>query len=119
MQLYGRKYKQENLSISKQVMKKIQKYKWPGNIRELQHAVEKVIILSETNVVKSTEYFISSDKGSTAAEVSSEIPKTLEDMEAEMIRHSLKLNHGNMSKVAEALGITRATLYRKMEKFEI
>ncbi len=90
-------------------------YIWPGNVRELQHTMEKAVILSNGEHIE--------DQGILAGEGTlsqdSEEPVTLEDMEKVMIERSVQKNKGNLSKVAGELGITRATLYRKMEKFGI
>jgi len=90
-------------------------YSWPGNVRELQHAIEKAVILSEGKLIEDNGMIIQNSK----IDYDSDEPVTLEDMEKIMIEKSVHKNKGNLSKVAAELGITRATLYRKMEKFEI
>ena len=97
------------------LLKKMASYSWPGNVRELQHAIEKAVILSDGKRIE--DRGIIADRAKTGPE--SEEPITLEDMEKIMIERSVQKNKGNLSKVAGELGITRATLYRKMEKFGI
>lgn len=115
-QIYCHKYKKPVMKIEQGIIRKMKAYGWPGNIRELQHAVEKAVILNDKKVIDELNYFIPKNEDLSNE---NEEPKTLEDMEKIMIRNSIKQNLGNLSKVAKELGITRATLYRKMEKFEI
>lgn len=110
---YSSKYNKPNLKINQQAQDKLLKYTWPGNIRELQHTVEKAVILSENNVLKPEDFFmrpILSGKN-----VSTEL--TLEEMEKRMINLAIEKNGGNLSAAADQLGITRQTLYNKIKKF--
>ena len=116
MKIYCRKYKKPMMKIDPVLIKKLRSYNWPGNIRELQHSVEKAVILNEGKIINDHQYFVQSDEGISEP---MEEPKTLEDMEKRMIQKSIEQNLGNLSKVAMELGITRATLYRKIEKFSI
>jgi DNA-binding NtrC family response regulator len=114
--IYCQKYNKPIMKVDPGIVRKMKAYSWPGNIRELQHAVEKAVILSDKKVIDELNYFI--PKNEEPSDTTDE-PKTLEDMEKIMIKNSIGQNLGNLSKVAKELGITRATLYRKMEKFEI
>ena len=116
IKMYSGKYKKPMMKIDPVLIKKLRSYNWPGNIRELQHSVEKAVILNERKIINDHRFFIQSDENISE---SMEEPKTLEDMEKKMIQKSIEQNLGNLSKVAKELGITRATLYRKMEKFNI
>jgi len=116
MKMYCRKYQKSIMKIDPVLIKKLRSYNWPGNIRELQHSVEKAVILNEGKIISDARYFIQSYEDDSESVVR---PKTLEDMEKKMIEKSMEQNLGNLSKVAKELGITRATLYRKIEKFEI
>ncbi|MCK5102144.1 MAG: sigma-54-dependent Fis family transcriptional regulator, partial [Cyclobacteriaceae bacterium] len=114
--IYCRKYHKPVMMIDNGLIRKMNSYNWPGNIRELQHSVEKAVILNEGKVIKDLNYFIQQKEDLSNID---EHPKTLQEMEKLMIQYSVEQNLGNLSKVAKELGITRATLYRKMEKFEI
>lgn len=116
LQAYGRKYKRPGMKIDKAVLQKMKKYFWPGNIRELQHAVERAVILSEDRVITSPELLIS---GSAAKPKQDSPPRTLEEMEKIFILQSLDDNGGNVSQTALALGMTRTALYRRMRKHGI
>jgi len=87
-------------------------YSWPGNVRELLHTVERSVILSEGNVLKSDDFLLSAKTSSSQAFT----PKTLEEMEFLMISNALAQNDGNYSAAAEQLGISRQTLYNKIKK---
>lgn len=116
IRIYCQKYQKPMMKVDQGIVKRMKAYSWPGNIRELQHAVEKAVILNDKKVIDELNYFIPKNEELPTDDAE---PKTLEDMEKIMIQNSIKQNSGNLSKVAKELGITRATLYRKMEKFEI
>ena len=109
---YSSKYNKPGLRINQQAQDKLQKYSWPGNIRELQHTIEKAVILSEGNVLKPDDFFIrplvSTKQG--------KMDLTLSDMETRMINHAIEKHNGNLSAAADQLGITRQTLYNKIKK---
>jgi DNA-binding NtrC family response regulator len=113
---YSKKYKRPGMKIDKPVLQRMQKYAWPGNIRELQHAIERAVILSEEKIIRSPELVISGNNIKTKQEAT---PKTLEEMEKLFILHSLDENEGNVSQTAIALGMTRTALYRRMKKHGI
>jgi DNA-binding NtrC family response regulator len=116
LQVYGKKYKRPGMKIDKGVMQRMKKYYWPGNIRELQHAIERAIILSEEKTIEAAELLISGNAPKQKQESS---PKTLEEMEKIFILQSLDDNGGNVSQTAIALGMTRTALYRRMKKHGI
>ncbi|MEI6142177.1 MAG: sigma-54 dependent transcriptional regulator [Mariniphaga sp.] len=115
LQKYATKYNKPNLRIIQQAQEKLLNYAWPGNIRELQHTIEKAVILSEGDILKGEDFFIRP----SVNEKVNESELTLEDMEKRMISFSIGKNNGNLSAVAEQLGISRQTLYNKMKKFGI
>jgi DNA-binding NtrC family response regulator len=112
---YASKYNKPGLKINQQAQEKLLKYNWPGNIRELQHTVEKAVILSDNNILKSEDFFMRPI--STVQDLPSEI--TLEEMEKRMINQIVRKNQGNLSAAAEQLGITRQTLYNKMKRYSL
>jgi DNA-binding NtrC family response regulator len=116
LQVYGKKYKRPGMKIDKAVIQKMKKYFWPGNIRELQHAVERAVILSEERVIGSAELLISTGVSKPKQDTP---PRTLEEMEKVFILQSLDDHSGNVSQTALALGMTRTALYRRMKKHGI
>ena len=112
---YAWKYDKLSLKLNHQAQEKLLKYSWPGNIRELEHSIEKAVILSENNVLKADDFFLKPLGGPRTEEDT----LRLEEMEKRLILRALEKNPGNVSTAADQLGITRQTLYNKMKKFGI
>lgn len=113
---YSQKYRKNFTAFKPAAMELLQRYSWPGNIRELQHAIERAIIMAEGNELDSRDFFFlsakpSSEKAQTAATLN------LDDMERSTIQRAIDKNGGNISKAAKELGLTRASLYRRLEKY--
>ncbi|AQX05224.1 sigma-54-dependent Fis family transcriptional regulator [Elizabethkingia meningoseptica] len=110
---YQYKY-HKTLSLSEKNIQELQEYYWPGNIRELEHTIERSVILSDHGMLK-----LSLPK--PMEDNLQEIPDVLniEEMEEILIKKALKKHQGNISLAAEDLGLSRAALYRRMEKFGI
>ena len=87
-------------------------YDWPGNIRELQHTIEKAVILAEKNVIRASDLFIRPGKALSFSEV-----PNLEEVERQAILAAITQNEGNLTAAAEQLGVSRQTLYNKMKRF--
>jgi len=113
LQRYALKYKRPGMKVEKSVMGKLKKYAWPGNIRELQHAVERAIILNDGKVIQSAELLIS---GGSIIPKRDQQTLTLDEMEKQFIQQSLNDHEGNVSTTARTLGMTRTALYRRMKK---
>jgi transcriptional regulator with PAS, ATPase and Fis domain len=109
---YSFQYNKTNLKINQQTHDKLLKYTWPGNIRELQHTIEKAIILSETSILKPEDLYLRH----TGSVKSNDSFTTLEEMEKQMIQQALEKNNGNFTAAAGQLGITRQTLYNRIKK---
>ncbi len=112
LEKYAAKYNKPHLKLNQQAQDKLLKYSWPGNIRELQHTIEKAVILSEGNILVAEDFFIRP----VLSEASIQTELTLEEMEKRMITLAIGKNNGNLSAAADQLGITRQTLYNKMKK---
>jgi DNA-binding NtrC family response regulator len=113
---YSQKYKRPGMKLDKAVITKLKKYHWPGNIRELQHAIERAVILNEGKIIESAELLISGIIHTSRKESQ---PQTLDEMEKQFIVQSLQDNQGNVSNTARALGLTRTALYRRMKRHGI
>jgi len=109
---FSYKYNKPGLKINQQAHEKLLKYSWPGNIRELQHTIEKAVILGETTVLKPDDFYL---KPSAPVNTSSSFT-TIGEMENEMIHLAIEQTGGNLTAAAEQLGITRQTLYNKLKK---
>lgn len=114
MQRYAKKYNKTLLSIEDNLKKKMLAYHWPGNVRELQHSIEKAVILCEDNTL--TEQDILFPHRNIQKQ---QVAKTLDEMEMNMIRACIEEHDGNMSAVANQLGISRQTLYNKLKKYNL
>ncbi|KAA5542834.1 sigma-54-dependent transcriptional regulator [Adhaeribacter rhizoryzae] len=102
--------------------KKLKQHTWPGNIRELQHAVERAVILAEGNVLKPQDFSFSAMEQPvpvTGVPVMADGPLQLNEVEKTTILRVIERNNGNITKAAKELGITRTALYRRLEKHDI
>jgi DNA-binding NtrC family response regulator len=112
---YAAKYEKGDMIFSPDAMDKLLEYNWPGNIRELQHTIEKAVILSENKVLQASDFYLRKSNSSGPGLDN----LTLEEAEKILIQNSLKRNKDNLSAVAAELGITRPTLYSKMKKYNV
>lgn len=111
---FCKQYDKGNIILSTAAKEKLREHPWYGNIRELEHAMEKAVIINEDGIL-SEEHFNFPRKTTTPpAEIT---VSTLEEMELQMIQKAMEKCNGNLSAVAAQLGITRQTLYNKMKKF--
>ncbi|TQV89365.1 sigma-54-dependent transcriptional regulator [Aliikangiella coralliicola] len=113
---YQRKYKKTNLSLDKETRYLFKQYQWPGNVRELQHAIERAVIMSESTHLRPEDFPICH---STAKNKTNFDTFNLEQIEISTIKASLEHYQGNVSHAAKALGLTRTSLYRRMEKYAL
>jgi len=112
--MYASKYRKPGKKLKPPTIKKLQRYSWPGNIRELQHAIERAIIMSENDILEPDDFFFLSQKPDPIKKASDNL--NLDDLERDVIQKAVDKNHGNISKAARELGLTRASLYRRLEK---
>ena len=111
---YADLYNKVNIRFSKEAEKKLTSLPWYGNIRELQHAVEKAVILADGGIITAEDI----DGGNpTRKEKPLEEVQTLDEMESRMIEKTIKECEGNLSVVAARLGISRQTLYNKIKRY--
>jgi DNA-binding NtrC family response regulator len=120
LQRYAQKYGRAGLRLTAEATDALRAYPWPGNVRELQHAVERAVVLAEGEALGPTDFALSGSPGAPAAApgLSAE-PGTLdlERIEREAIRRALSKHGGNISRAAAELGLTRKSLYRRIEKY--
>jgi transcriptional regulator with PAS, ATPase and Fis domain len=112
---YSKKYRKDVLTISPEAMNKLRKYPWPGNVRELQHSIERALIMADSATLQESD-FLFSRKGNES--IASDT-LNLDEVEKTAVTKAIQLHNGNISKAAEELGLTRASLYRRMEKYGI
>jgi len=114
LKYYTSKYGKEKTKLSHSAKLKLKKYRWPGNIRELKHTIEKIVILSEESIINESEIQLSVQSN---FDVDLHKALTLEEIEKQVINQTLQKFQGNLTKTARELGIIRQTLYNKIRKY--
>lgn len=115
--VYSRKYDKAPKSFSAASREAMLEYEWPGNVRALRHAIERAVILAQNDILEPGDLQL--DKRVTPAQQvppAEEAVKSLDQMEREAVEKTLRRNGFNISRAAKELGLTRASLYRRMEK---
>ncbi|MCK4852609.1 MAG: sigma-54-dependent Fis family transcriptional regulator [Bacteroidales bacterium] len=117
LKIYSKKYKKNVRGISSNAIKTLNQYHWPGNVRELQHAIERAIIMSDGTQLEPGDFLLSAqNKKFGELELDT---YNLEDIEKSIINKVLKQHQGNITQAASDLGLTRTSLYRRMEKYDL
>jgi len=116
MKDFARKYKRPVHGLSAALLKEMHRYPWPGNIRELQHAVERAVIMSKTEKLQPEDFFFREAGQNRDLDLPT---MNLDDMEKQLIMKALQKHHGNITEAATELGLTRASLYRRLEKYQL
>lgn len=114
VEMYSKKYRKPTITFSANTIKRLEKYTWPGNVRELQHAIERAIIMSDNNSLSPEDFFFLTNNPQ-ADDINIE-NYNLESVEKSVIQKAINKHNGNISKTAKELGLTRASLYRRLEK---
>jgi transcriptional regulator with PAS, ATPase and Fis domain len=115
LERYGKKYGSDVRGVSPDAVARMKAYHWPGNVRELEHMIERALIMTESPVLQSEDFFFAGD--STESDASDLSSFNLEDVERTVIRKALRIHDGNISQAAQELGLSRAALYRRLEKY--
>lgn len=112
---YALKYEKKGIRIDIKAYKEIENYSWPGNVRELQNTIEKAVILSENNIIKTEDLLLKKSEET----IDEELPKTFSEIEKQAIERALDNNRGSVSKAAQELNLSRQTLYNKILKYQL
>jgi transcriptional regulator with PAS, ATPase and Fis domain len=115
MAIFSKKYKKNITGVSAPAFKKLERYHWPGNIRELIHTLERAVILTESKMLQPADFLFPDTEKEAEGVVFENF--NLEEVEKTVIRKTLKKHQGNISHAAKELGLTRTSLYRRMEKY--
>lgn len=116
LQHYNSKYNKNISKLSEAAISRMHKHPWPGNIRELQHAIERAVILSSGSVLQPEDFNFTPVAAKEDGQLSLE-QYNLEEVEKLLIRKVLKKYNGNITQAASELGLTRSSLYRRLEKY--
>jgi two-component system response regulator HydG len=111
LKIMSDKYQKPISGISEKGMKYLKLYTWPGNIRELGHAIEKAVILSESKILDESDFTFRKKNSQNSFET-----LDLENNEVQIIQAALNKHNNNYTEAAQELGITRRTLYNKIKK---
>ena len=109
----AKKYRKTIIGFSNDAINALKNYHWPGNIREIEHIIERAIIISDSSNIQINDLHFSSKK----LNVSLSNNLNLEETEKILIQQAMDKHQGNISKASKDLGLTRAALYRRLEKF--
>ncbi|UCE24409.1 MAG: sigma-54-dependent Fis family transcriptional regulator [Candidatus Zixiibacteriota bacterium] len=112
--LFSRKYNRHRMRVSPSAMARLEKYDWPGNVRELQHVVERAVIMSDSDNLAPVDFLLAAPAPKKEGLVFDDY--NLNDVEKTVIRKALSKHQGNVSHAARELGLTRTSLYRRMQK---
>jgi DNA-binding NtrC family response regulator len=113
--IFAKKYQKSITGVSAPALKKLERYRWPGNIRELIHTLERAVILAESQILQPADFLFPDTEKKVEGVVFDNY--NLENVEKTVIRKALKIHAGNVSHAAKDLGLTRTSLYRRMEKY--
>jgi transcriptional regulator with PAS, ATPase and Fis domain len=118
LQVYGSRYNKTIHKISDSVLTRMTKYNWPGNVRELQHVIERAVIMSASSVLQPEDFSFTNTQEREEDNIMLD-KFHLEEVEKILIRKVLKKFNGNITLAANELGLTRSSLYRRLEKYGI
>ena len=107
------RYRKQVSGFSAGAMQQMMVYPWPGNVRELEHTVERAVLLCRGDEIEPANLTIASSRPTAPGFEN----MSIDEMEALLIRKVLRRCDGNISQAAESLGLSRAALYRRMEKY--
>ena len=113
---YADRYRKHLTGFEPAAMQALLDYTWPGNVRELDHAVERGVLLAQGEQVRASDLGLRQPQPGSPAGMED---MSLEDVEAFLIRKALARYSGNISQAADALGLSRSALYRRLQKYGI
>ncbi|MBC8757084.1 sigma-54-dependent Fis family transcriptional regulator [Kordia sp. YSTF-M3] len=114
---YSEKYQKKLEGFHKNAYLELKAYNWPGNIRELQHTIERAVIMSTMPMLSTDDFQLKRQASDAETLDDSWDTSTLHEIEKQHIKKVMTTHDGNISLAAEQLGITRASLYRRLKKY--
>ncbi len=116
LEKYSKKYQKGSLNLADSALKKLRQHRWPGNVRELQHTIERAVIMCERSVIQDADLALDNPPAAPTAGAQLGATLNLETLERQAIDQAMRKHAGNITHAAEELGLTRAALYRRLEK---
>jgi DNA-binding NtrC family response regulator len=110
--MHGKKYKREELNLTPSAIKALEAYHWPGNVREMSHLMERAVLLAQSSSLGQEDFHLSTLKQNNNLPM-----MTLDKAEQILIKQALELSHNNVAKAGALLGLTKSTMYRRLEKY--
>ncbi|MES2386557.1 MAG: sigma-54 dependent transcriptional regulator [Bacteroidota bacterium] len=122
--VFAEKYRRPVMNLSAEALKRLQAYSWPGNIRELQNAIERALIMADGEVLQATDFSLGANRPEshdihTDKPAPGDEDNSLAELERSAIARVVDKHNGNISRAARELGLTRAALYRRLDKYDI
>jgi len=117
LRLHAQRYRKELRGFGPAALEALAAYAWPGNVRELDHVVQRAVLLARTDEVRPADLGLQPARTEGVERRLEEM--SLEEVERLLIQKALRRFGGNVSQAAEALGLSRSALYRRMQKFDI
>jgi DNA-binding NtrC family response regulator len=111
---YSERYRRPVQGLEKGTIQALMQYSWPGNVRELEHTMERAVLMARGNEIAPADLGLAQQKQQSSPNLEE---LSIESVECILIRKALQRYHGNVSQAAEALGLSRGALYRRMEKY--
>ena len=120
LNMFREKYHKSHLKINEEALEMLQSHNWPGNVREIQHTIERGVIMADDHEIKPTDFNLVVTTISEESLTNTEYDTlNIQDIEKILVQKAMEKFDGNISKAAKELGLTRAALYRRLEKFNI
>lgn len=119
LKIFKEKYHKSHLSIEQKALESLNRHNWPGNVREIQHTIERGVIMSDGQEIKDSDFNLSTETSVSGKDVEIFDNLNLHEIEKMLVEKALSKHEGNISKAAKELGLTRAALYRRLEKFNL
>jgi len=111
---HGKRYKREGLGLTPGAIQALEAYHWPGNVREMSHLMERAVLLAQGSSLGQEDLHLSTLKQDNSLPM-----MTLDEAEKILIEQALALSHNNVPKAGIMLGLTKSTMYRRLEKYGI
>lgn len=119
MKIYAEKYRKTLFGIDEKAKEKLRKYAFPGNIRELQHSLERAVIMSDNQELTTKDLDLNSSLESPVMVYTENSTLRIDELEKSTILKAIERHDGNITKAARELGLTRTALYRRLGKYDI
>lgn len=119
MKIYGEKYHKNLVEIDEKAKAKLRQYAFPGNIRELQHSIERAVIMADNQVIMARDLDLNSSIEIPVIISQESSTLRIDEIEKSTILKAIERHEGNITKAARELGLTRTALYRRLGKYDI